>query len=99
MHPAFAAAADVARLRPRAAALRERPPATTARAPTPRPHDGAWPTATRPSPTWPTLADRERVLLAGVAAHMGTTAVYVPFLDHDVHDIAALHEVGRYLVG
>jgi len=99
VHPAFAAPTDVARLRPRAAALREAPTGD----------EGSGPDAEaarrRLADRYDTLADlaaladRERVLLAGVATHMGTTAVYVPFLDHDVHDIAALHTVGRYLVG
>jgi len=96
VHPEFADPADATRLRDRAAELRvvdgtPGPDADAARR--------------RLADRYETLADladlaaRERTVLAEVAGHMGTAAVYVPFLDHDVHDLRALHEVGRHLVG
>ena len=96
VHPEFADPTDGPRLRARAAELRAtgdtgEPDADAARR--------------RLADRYETVADladlaaRERTVLAEVAAHMGTRAVYVPFLDHDVHDLRALHEVGRHLVG
>ncbi|MFM8304685.1 MAG: ArsA family ATPase [Actinomycetota bacterium] len=99
VHPPFAAPDAVAGLRRRAEALRNTPSGDEASGP------DAEAARRRLADRFDTLADlsaladRERARLAGVATRMGTTAVYVPFLDHDVHDIAALHEVGRHLVG
>jgi anion-transporting ArsA/GET3 family ATPase len=99
VHPAFANAADAVRLRDRATALRA---SAGAAEPTDPDADAA---RRRLADRYDTLADladlaaRERAVLAEVAAHMGTAAVYVPFLTHDVHDLRALHEVGRHLVG
>jgi anion-transporting ArsA/GET3 family ATPase len=98
VHPEFADPDGADRLRTRADELRGRPDSG----------DTAGPDADaarrRLADRYDTLADladlaaRERIVLSEVAAHMGTAAVYVPFLDHDVHDLRALHEVGRYLV-
>ncbi len=44
------------------------------------------------------LAERDRQNVERLAAEMGTTAVIqVPYLDEDVHDLAGLMEVNRYL--
>ena len=100
VHPEFAAPGDVDRLRARARDLREQAPSTPG--PSEPDADAA---RRRLADRYETAADlaalaaREREVLAEVAAHMGTSAVYVPYLDHDVHDLRALHEVGRYLVG
>jgi len=46
------------------------------------------------------LADAERVELQTLVALAGDAAVReVPLLDHDVHDVAALHELGSLLIG
>jgi anion-transporting ArsA/GET3 family ATPase len=46
------------------------------------------------------VAERERRELAGLEDRLGNAAVaHVPELDHDVFDFAALHAVGRHLVG
>ena len=96
VHPEFSAPAEAGRLRARAAELRAVGDTGDADADAAR---------RRLADRYETVADladlaaRERTVLAEVAAHMGTGAVYVPFLDHDVHDLRALHEVGRYLVG
>jgi anion-transporting ArsA/GET3 family ATPase len=100
VHPTFADPADADRLRTRATELREE---AVGNGGSPEPDADA--ARRRLADRYDTLADladlaaRERAVLAEVAAHMGTAAVYVPFLDHDVHDLWALHEVGRYLVG
>jgi anion-transporting ArsA/GET3 family ATPase len=96
VHSEFFVPGQAARLRDRAAMLRA-------------PGDAAEPDADaarrRLADRYETAADladlaaRERTLLAQVAGHMQTSAVYVPFLDHDVHDLTALHEIGRHLVG
>jgi anion-transporting ArsA/GET3 family ATPase len=95
VHPAFAPAESVGALRSRAARLRHSETAV------PDP-DAA---LRRLADRYDTLADlaelagRERVVLAEAAAAMGATHVtYVPYLDHDVYDLAALHEVGRHLL-
>jgi anion-transporting ArsA/GET3 family ATPase len=45
-----------------------------------------------------TLAERDRRNIRGLAEELGTDAVIVvPYLDHDVHDLAGLREVARYL--
>jgi len=96
VHPAFADPESTTRLRARATELRASSGGTDPDADAAR---------RRLADRYETLADlvdlaaRERALLADVAQHMGTAPVYVPFLDHDVHDLRALHEVGRYLVG
>ena len=92
--PQFAPADEVPRLRSRAAALRAAsdggPEADAA--------------ARRLADRYDTLADlatiaaREHADLAGVAARMGGPPVaFVPFMAHDVHDVAALRDVGRHL--
>ncbi len=94
--PAFTEPADADRLRARADVLRRRPATPDADA------DAA---GRRLADRYETLADlavlaaRERTVLAEVAVAMGTTPVYVPYLDHDVHDLRALREIGRHLVG
>ncbi|MGI8920544.1 MAG: ArsA family ATPase [Solirubrobacteraceae bacterium] len=46
------------------------------------------------------LAARDRSAIARVADRLGSTGlVLVPFLDHDVHDLAGLQEVERHLFG
>ena len=46
------------------------------------------------------LAEAERVEMRALVALAGDAAVRaVPLLDHDVHDLAALHELGALLVG
>jgi anion-transporting ArsA/GET3 family ATPase len=46
------------------------------------------------------VAERERRELAGLEDRLGNAAVaHVPELDHEVFDFAALHAVGRHLVG
>ena len=46
----------------------------------------------------PRFAAREHADLEGVAEQMGGPPVaYVPFMAHDVHDVAALRQVGRHL--
>ncbi len=96
VHPAFAPDAAVARLRVRAEELRRPTPAgADARAARRRLADRYDTLA-----DLATLAARERAALEEVAAQLGApTAVYVPFLAHDVHDLATLHEVGRHLMG
>jgi anion-transporting ArsA/GET3 family ATPase len=100
VHPVFAEAEAVDRLRARAADLRE----PTAPGPAVGPDADA--ARRRLADRYDTLADlaalasRERAILSDVAEQMGTPAVvYVPFLAYDVHDVATLHEVGRALVG
>ena len=45
-----------------------------------------------------TLAERDRRNIARLGAELGTGAVIeVPYLDHDVHDLAGLIELNRYL--
>lgn len=97
VHPLFAPVDTVVRARERAAGLR-------------RDHAAAGPdvvaAARRLADRYETLADlvelasRDRALLAGVAERLGAPAVaYVPLLAHDVHDLAALREVGAHLLG
>jgi anion-transporting ArsA/GET3 family ATPase len=96
MQPAFADASEIARLRSRATELRT--------APAFGPDAGA--AAHRLAGRFDTVADlaglaaRERELLDDVADRMGAPPVaYVPFMAHDVHDVAALRQVGRHLFG
>jgi len=103
VHPAFADATEVARLRARATELRiegdEDPNGRTDS------HPDAGAARRRLADRYDTLADlavlaaHERRVLAQVAEQMGTSPVYVPFLPHDVHDLTTLHEVGAHLVG
>lgn len=94
--PAFAEADAAADLRARATALRDRPATDDPDA------DAA---GRRLADRYDTLADlavvaaRERAVLTEAATAMGTRPVYVPYLDHDVHDLGALREIGRHLVG
>ncbi|MFO1537036.1 MAG: ArsA family ATPase [Actinomycetota bacterium] len=94
--PAFAEADAAADLRARATALRDRPATDDPDA------DAA---GRRLADRYDTLADlavvaaRERAVLTEAATAMGTLPVYVPYLDHDVHDLGALREIGRHLVG
>jgi anion-transporting ArsA/GET3 family ATPase len=45
-----------------------------------------------------TLSERDRRNIERLTAELGTTAVIeVPYLDHDVHDLAGLIEINRYL--
>jgi len=92
--PQFAPVHDVAALRARAHTLRGT--AETG------PDAGA--AARRLADRCETLADlaalaaREHADLEGVAEQMGGPPVaYVPFMAHDVHDVAALRQVGRHL--
>ena len=100
VHPEFAAADDVDRLRARATHLRHSEDTGEAEGP------DASAARRRLADRYGTLADlamlaaRERTVLGDAAERMGTPAVvFVPFLAHDVHDVPTLHEVGRYLVG
>jgi anion-transporting ArsA/GET3 family ATPase len=92
--PQFTPYDQVARLRARADALRGAAEAG--------PDAGA--AARRLADRCDTLADlaalaaREHADLQGVAERMGGPPVaFVPFMAHDVHDVAALREVGRHL--
>ena len=98
VHPAFAAGADVERLRGVATAVRD------AGAAEPGPEADA--AARRTAERLATLADlaeiaaRERAALDRVAQRTGAPGVVVvPLLAHDVHDVAALRSVGRALTG
>ena len=98
VHPAFAAGADVERLRGVATAVRD------AGAAEPGPEADA--AARRTAERLATLADlaeiaaRERAALDRVAQRTGAPGVVVvPLLAHDVHDVAALRAVGRALTG
>ena len=94
--PAFAEADAAPDLRARATALRHRPATDDPDA------DAA---GRRLADRYDTLADlavlgdRERTVLSEAAVAMGTRPVYVPYLDHDVHDLRSLREIGRHLVG
>jgi anion-transporting ArsA/GET3 family ATPase len=96
--PAFAEADAAPDLRARATALRHRPA-------TDDPDADADAAGRRLADRYDTLADlavlgdRERTVLSEAAVAMGTRPVYVPYLDHDVHDLRALREIGRHLVG
>jgi anion-transporting ArsA/GET3 family ATPase len=92
--PQFTPFDEVARLRSRAAELRGAAEAG--------PDAGA--AARRLADRCDTLADlaalaaREHSDLEGVAERMGGPPVaFVPFMAHDVHDVAALRKVGRHL--
>ena len=94
--PQFAPADEVASLRARAVALRN---GTETGA-------DAGAAARRLADRCDTLADlavlaaREHRDLGGVAERMGGPPVaYVPFMAHDVHDVAALRQVGHHLFG
>ena len=44
------------------------------------------------------LAERDRQNIEGLASELGTSAIIeVPYLDQDVHDLAGLMEVNRFL--
>ncbi len=46
------------------------------------------------------LAERDRRNIERLAEELGTSAIIeVPYLDDDVHDLAGLMEVNRYLFG
>jgi anion-transporting ArsA/GET3 family ATPase len=96
VHPAFAPESEIDRLRARAADLRR---SATVGA-------DAAAAARRLADRYDTLADlavlaaRERRVLADVAERMGPSSLaYVPFLEHDVHDLPTLLEIGRHLLG
>jgi anion-transporting ArsA/GET3 family ATPase len=98
--PAFAEADAAPDLRARATALRHRPATDD-----PDADADADAAGRRLADRYDTLADlavlgdRERTVLSEAAVAMGTRPVYVPYLDHDVHDLRALREIGRHLVG
>jgi anion-transporting ArsA/GET3 family ATPase len=92
--PQFAPADEEPRFRSCAVALRA--------AAEPGPEAGA--AARRLADRYDTLADlavlaaREHADLEGVAERMGGPSVaFVPFMSHDIHDVASLREVGRHL--
>jgi anion-transporting ArsA/GET3 family ATPase len=89
LHPLFADPADIERFREAAATLRGRGDVAA------RHLADRYDTLGELT----VLAARERAVLEDAAKHMGTTAVHVPYLARDVHDLAALHEVGEHLVG